>query len=308
MKKYISVDVGGTQIRVGIFGENSIVPLVQKKIPTQGDNQTPIERIVALLKELWPSDGEVNSIAIAAPGYLDPEKGIVLTAPNIPGWKNYPLASLLREHFDVPIYLGNDANLAALGEWKFGAGRGHHDILYMTVSTGIGGGIISGDKLITGVNGMAGEIGHVVSVPDGPMCGCGKRGHLEAVASGTGIARHVREQLANGVASVFPAGSSPSAKEIAQAAKNGDKLSKEAFDLAGFYLGRTVADFLHILNPSILILGGGVSMSGDLIIKPMKESMAQHVIVPEYMDKLEIVQAALGDDAGLLGALALSIK
>jgi glucokinase len=308
MKKYISVDVGGTQIRVAIFGENSIVPLVQKKIPTQGDNQTPIERIIALLKELWPSDGEVNSIAIAAPGYLDPEKGIVLTAPNIPGWKNYPLASLLREHFDVPIYLGNDANLAALGEWKFGAGRGHHDILFMTVSTGIGGGIISGDKLITGVNGMAGEIGHVVSVPDGPICGCGKRGHLEAVASGTGIARHVREQLANGVPSVFPAGSSPSAKEIAQAAKNGDKLSKEAFDLAGFYLGRTVADFLHILNPSILILGGGVSMSGDLIIKPMKESMAKHVIVPEYMDKLEIVQAALGDDAGLLGALALSIK
>jgi glucokinase len=308
MKKYISVDVGGTQIRVAIFGENSIVPLVQKKIPTQGDNQTPIERIIALLKELWPSDGDVNSIAIAAPGYLDPEKGIVLTAPNIPGWKNYPLASLLREHFDVPIYLGNDANLAALGEWKFGAGRGHHDILFMTVSTGIGGGIISGDKLITGVNGMAGEIGHVVSVPDGPICGCGKRGHLEAVASGTGIARFVREQLANGVASVFPAGSSPSAKEIAQAAKNGDKLSKEAFDLAGFYLGRTVADFLHILNPSILILGGGVSMSGDLIIKPIKESMAKHVIVPEYMDKLEIVQAALGDDAGLLGALALSIK
>lgn len=308
MKKFIAVDVGGTQIRVAIFAENSIEPLAQKKIPTQGNNQTPIERIIGLLKELWPSDGEVQSIAIAAPGYLDPEKGIVITAPNIPGWKNYPLAGLLQEQFNVPVYLGNDANLAALGEWKYGAGRGHHNLLYMTVSTGIGGGIICGDQLITGVNGMAGEIGHVVSVPDGPMCGCGKRGHLEAVSSGTGIARYVREKLQEGVPSVFPVGATPSAKEIAQAARNGDKLSNEAFELAGFYLGRTVADFLHILNPSILILGGGVSMSGDLIIKPMKASMEKHVIVPEYMSDLQIVQAALGDDAGLLGALALSQK
>jgi Transcriptional regulator/sugar kinase len=306
MKRYITVDVGGTQIRVAGFAENSTEPLVQKKIKTQGDGQTPVERLTGVLSEIWPTLQDVSSIAIAAPGYLDPKKGIVVTAPNIPGWQNLPLAGILQSKFNVPVYLGNDANLAALGEWKFGAGRGHSNLLYITISTGIGGGIILENQLVNGANGMAGELGHVVAVPDGPMCNCGKRGHIEAVASGTAIARYVKEKIAAGVPSVFAAGATPSAKEIAEAARAGDKLSNEAFELAGFYLGRTFADFLHILNPSILILGGGVSMSGDLIIKPMKASLEQHVISPEYLSNLSIVQAALGDDAGLLGALALS--
>ncbi len=306
MKRYITVDVGGTQIRVAVFPENSIEPLEQKKIKTQGEGKTPVERLIGVLSEVWPADGEVNSIAIAAPGYLDPKRGIVVTAPNIPGWQNLHLAEILNKQFTVPVYLGNDANLAALGEWKYGAGRGHSNLLYITISTGIGGGIILENQLINGATGMAGEVGHVMAVPDGPICGCGKRGHIEAVASGTGIAHYVKEKIDAGVPSAFPAGSTPSAKEIAAAAREGDKLSNEAFELAGFYLGRTFADFLHILNPSILILGGGVSMSGDLIMNPMKASLEKHVISPEYLTNLTIVPAALGDDAGLLGALALS--
>ncbi len=308
MRKFAAVDVGGTQIRVAIFNEDSPKPIFEKKIKTQGDNQTPVERLIALLKEMWPTDGEISSIAIAAPGYLEPEQGIVVTAPNIPGWKNLPLAQILRDEFHVPVYLGNDANLAAMGEWKFGAGKGYKDVLFITISTGIGGGIIMDNHLINGAHGMAGEIGHVVSVPNGPMCGCGKRGHLEAVASGTGIARYVREKLNEGVPSVFPKGASPSSKEIAEAAKNGDQLSIDAFNQAGFYLGQTFADFLHILNPAILILGGGVSRSGDLILKPLMASLEQHVVSPEYLTNLRIVPAALGDDAGLLGAFALSLE
>lgn len=306
MKRYITVDVGGTQIRVAVYSENSIEPLEQKKIKTQGDGKTPVERLIALLEEMWPPDGQVNSIAIAAPGYLEPKKGIVVSAPNIPGWINLPLSDILNKKFNVPVFLGNDANLAALGEWKFGAGRGHSNLLYMTISTGIGGGLIFENQLINGANGLAGEIGHVISVPDGPMCNCGKRGHLEAVSSGTAIARFVKEKIDAGVPSVFAMGSAPTAKEIAAAARNGDKLSIEAYESAGFYLGRTVADFLHTLNPSILIFGGGVSLSGDLIMKPMRASLEKHVVSPEYTKNLMIVQAALGDNAGLLGALALS--
>ncbi|MHC1740028.1 MAG: ROK family protein [Anaerolineaceae bacterium] len=306
MKKYITVDVGGTQIRVAVFSENSIEPLNQKKIKTQGDGQTPVERMSGLLEEMWPTEGEVISIAVAAPGYLEPKKGIVVSAPNIPGWNNLPLCEILSKKFRVPVYLGNDANLAALGEWKFGAGRGHSNLLYLTISTGIGGGIILENQLINGANGMAGELGHVMAVPDGPMCGCGKPGHLEAVASGTAIARYVKEKLSEGIPSVFTTNSSPTAKEIAAAARDGDKLSNEAFQLAGFYLGRTIADFLHTLNPSILIFGGGVSLSGNLILDPMKASLEKHVISPEYINNLTIVTAALGDDAGLLGALALA--
>jgi glucokinase len=308
MKNFIVVDIGGTQIRAAVFPEGSTEFSSQKKIPTQAPGQSPMERMVDLLKEIWPKEGNVLSIAIAAPGYLDPDEGVVISAPNIPGWKNLPICDLLREEFKVPIYLGNDANLAALGEWKFGAGKGHKDLLYLTISTGIGGGIIIGNKLVTGVHGMAGELGHVVADPDGPMCNCGKRGHIEAIASGTAIARFVKEKLTEGVPSVFPPTASPTSKEIAQAANQGDKLSLEAFQNAGFYLGQTIAGWLHTLNPSILILGGGVSRSGDLLLKPMIASLAEHIISPKYIDDLKIVTAALGDDAGLLGALALSLE
>jgi glucokinase len=308
MKKYIAIDIGGTQIRVAVFPENSVDFEKQKKIPTQGDGKTPIDRLLGLLEEIWPSEGDVQSISMAAPGYLDPEAGIVITAPNIPGWKNLPVSSLIQERFTVPVYLGNDANLAALGEWKFGAGKGHSDLLYLTISTGIGGGIISGNRLITGTRGMAGELGHVVAIPDGPMCACGKKGHIEAVSSGTAIARYVKEKIAEGIPSIFPPGSTPSSKEIASAAAHGDELSIQAFRQAGYYLGQAIADWIHILNPSILILGGGVSRSGDLLMKPLIASLKEHIITEEYIKDLKIEFAALGDDAGLLGALALSLE
>jgi glucokinase len=308
MRKYIAVDIGGTQIRAAVYPENSTEALIQKKITTQGDEMSPLDRLIGLLKEIWPAEESVISIALAAPGYLEPELGVVVSAPNIPGWKNLPICKILRDEFKVPVYLGNDANLAALGEWKFGVGKGHSDLLYLTVSTGIGGGIILNNKLVTGAGGMAGELGHVTAVPDGPICGCGKRGHIEAVASGIAIARYVKEKLDAGIPSVFKPGDSPSSKEIAQAANQGDPLSKEAFELAGFFLGRTIADWLHILNPSILILGGGVSRSGDLILKPLVASLEKHIVSPEYISNLLIVPPALGDDAGLLGALALSLE
>ena len=306
MKNFIGVDVGGTQIRAAIFPENDTTPIFQKKIATQGNDQTPLERLISLLDEIWPKANAIAAIAIAAPGYLDSQNGVVISAPNIPGWTNLPLSKTLNERFQVPVYLGNDANLAALGEWKFGIGKGHDNLLYLTISTGIGGGLIINNHLVNGSGGLAAEFGHVVAVPDGPMCNCGKRGHIEAVASGTAIARYVKEKVEQGIPSTFTKGSTPTAKEIAAAAKDGDPLSIEAFELAGYYLGRTIADFLHILNPSMLILGGGVTRSGDLILLPLKKSLQDHIISPEYIKELKIVTASLGDDAGLLGALALA--
>jgi glucokinase len=308
MKKYIAIDIGGTQIRVAVFPENSTEPLLEKKIPTQGDGKTPLERMLDLVAETWPAEGDVQSIALAAPGYLDPEAGIMINAANIPGWKNLPLSKLIRARFDVPVYLGNDANLAALGEWKFGAGKGHSDLLFLTISTGIGGGIICGNKLVTGWRGLAGELGHVVILPNGPLCGCGKHGCIESISSGTGIARYVKEQLDEGVPSVFEPGSTPTSKEIAVAAESGDELSKQAFERAGYYLGIMISNTLHTLNPSILILGGGVSRSGDLLMKPMLASLKDHVVSAEYLKDLKIEYAALGDNAGLLGAYALLLE
>jgi glucokinase len=243
---------------------------------------------------------------MAAPGPTNPFVGVIYTAPNIPGWEKLPLAQIVSERFHVPAALGNDANMAALGEWRYGAGQGHHDLLYMTISTGIGGGVIIGDRLLLGVNGLAAEIGHVTVDPNGPMCSCGHRGHLEALASGTAIANYVNEQLANGVPSSLSEIASPTGRDISMAAEQGDPLAKSALSRAGTYIGKALADYLHIYNPSIIILGGGVSRSGSFVIEPLRAALAENIMSPEYMHGLVVTTAALGDDAGLLGALTLA--
>jgi glucokinase len=191
-----------------------------------------------------------------------------------------------------------------LGEWKYGAGQGHHDLLYITISTGIGGGAICNDTLIEGCRGMATELGHITVLPGGPLCSCGVPGHLEAVASGPAIVKYVNSRIAAGQVSTLRPGSVLSAREVAEAAKKGDKLAREAFTRAGGFIGQAVADFLHIFNPSIVIFGGGVTQSGHLIMDPIQESMQRNIMDRSYLDGLKIVTVKLGDDAGLLGALA----
>lgn len=305
MKKYIAVDIGGTNIRAALYPEDGIDPLQQKRIATQGEGSV-VERMIGLIAELWPAGDAVQAIGAAAPGPLDPKAGIIFTAPNIPGWNNLPLKQILEDRFHVPVGLGNDANLAALGEWKYGAGKGYHNLIYLTISTGIGGGVIVDDRLLLGEKGLAAELGHLTVIPDGPMCNCGHRGHLEAVASGTAIARYVREKLAQGWPSTLQSIESPTAKDVSLAAHNGDELSMHALERAGTLIGQALADYLHIFNAQIFILGGGVTRSGDYLLKPLEKALRYNVISPEYVRDLVITAPALGDDTGLLGALALA--
>lgn len=303
---YIAIDIGGTHIRVAVYPSDGIEPIAFEKIRTTGKKEAPLERLINLIKKLWPENSRVRSMGVAAPGYLNPRTGIVYTAPNVPGWINFPLRQKLGEEFDVPILLGNDANLAALGEWRYGAARGHHHVLYITISTGIGGGVIINDNLLLGVNGLAAELGHLTIDPNGPLCGCGHPGHLEAYASGTAIAAYVKEQISLGQKSSLAKIEKPSAYEISLAAQSGDKLAMDAMARAGHYLGIGLANLLHTFNPSIVVLGGGVSRSGTLLIDGMKTSLNRSIISVEYLRALEIVPAQLGDDAGLIGALALA--
>lgn len=305
MSCFIAVDIGGTHIRAALYPQQGSTPLQQVRIPTVASGQSPLERMVQLIRQIWPQSNDVLSIAIASPGFIDSSAGLVMSAPNIAGWNNLPVSEIVSKQFGVPVFLGNDANLAVMGEYLFGSGRGHQDILYLTISTGIGGGIISNGRLVEGGHGLAGELGHVTIEPDGPICACGKKGHLEALSSGTAISRYLEQQVAAGRFSTFKPGSAPNAKAIADAAREGDSLSIETYERAGFYLGRAVADFLAIFNPSLVILGGGVAQSGDLLFAPMKRSLDQHVVAPEYLQGLTISTASLGDDTGLLGALAL---
>ncbi len=247
MDTYIAVDIGGTQLRAAVYPAGETRPIRQKRIPTQGENETPLERLMGLIADIWPFDAHVNSIAAAAPGPSNPKLGIIYSAPNIPGWEMLPLAQILEERFKVDVLLGNDANMAALGEWRFGAGQGHHNVLYMTISTGIGGGVICDDELLLGANGLAAELGHVTVDPNGPICSCGHPGHLEAFASGTAIARYVTNQLAKGVPSALSDYSHPTGRDISLAAEQGDPLAKAALNRAGMYIGRALGDYLHIL-------------------------------------------------------------
>lgn len=305
---YIGVDIGGTQLRAARYPVEGIEPAVRRSAATQADDgSTSLQRLLDLLESIWPEDGTVRKIGVAVAGPVNPQTGVVYRSPNIPGWECLPLAGHIRDRFGVPVALGNDANLAALGEWKHGAGVGHHNLLYLTISTGIGGGVILDDRLLVGGRGIAAEIGHVTVLPDGPLCGCGQRGHLEAIASGTGIANYVTEQLARGRESSLRQSTEPiTARTIAAAAAAGDALAKEAFDRAGSFLGRAIADFLHLYDPTIIVLGGGVTKAGDLLFKPLRRAMEGSVMSPQYLEGLELTTARLGEQVGLIGALVLA--
>ncbi len=301
MKAIITLDIGGTNIRCALFHIERNEPLFIDKISTVAKEKSPIERIIEIIGKNWPKDCDVAGIAAAAPGSVDVKQNKVILAPNIAGWKNIKLGEILQKQFSVKVLINNDARLATIGEWKRGAGRGHDDLLYFTISTGLGGGVITGGKILQGTVGVATEVGHIVLQDDGPMCGCGKRGHLEAFSSGTGIQNFVREKIKEG----FPTNlkiKNPTTKEIAKAAYAGDQLSRMAFQRAGYYLGIGVANYLHIFNPSCVIFGGGVSQSADLFLEPFRKSLEQHVLNPNYLQNLKITLAELGDNAGLIGA------
>jgi glucokinase len=304
-RNYIVADVGGTHIRTALFKDQSHQPSSIKKILTKGSD-SPLDRLIGLIESIHPKDDELTAIAILAPGPLNPTEGIVYEAPNIPSWCNLPLKKIIQEHFKVPVAIANDAKAAALGEWRYGAGIGHHNLVYITVSTGIGGGVIVDDRLLLGVNGLATELGHVTLIPNGPVCSCGQRGHLEAISSGPAIARWVEQEIKSGMSTSLPSDHALSAKDVATAAHQGDKLALAALARGGTYLGIALANYLHIFNPSIIIIGGGVSQSGKPFFDPLQVAMSEHVMEKKYLENLILTTCTLGDDVGLIGALVLA--
>lgn len=306
MKIDLALDIGGTHMRGAVFSKNKSQPDRQKRIRTYADGENSLGRLINLIKEISPKTSSIHAVGIGIPGVIDPDSGQIETAPNLEDWVGIPITKRIENEIGAPVILGNDANLAALGEWRFGAGKGHQHLVYLTISTGIGGGVICGGRLLQGKHGMAGELGHVTILPDGPVCSCGRRGHLEALASGPAISHYVVEQLTKKRQSSLSG--EPDPKTISQAAKAGDPLANEAFKRAGHYLGLMIANYLMIFNPSVVILGGGVSQTGDLLLDPVRAAVRESVLSEEYLTDLTITQAALGDDAGLYGALVLARK
>jgi glucokinase len=315
---FIGVDVGGTSLRAARFLGHQPIPDAKIKTPTQpgGEREHMLDRLEQAIREVAPPDpASVAGIGIGIPGPVDPHTGVVITITNIPGWKNLPLQQIMQERLGRPVFLGNDANLAALGEWKFGAGRGYRDVLYLTVSTGIGGGIIVGNRLLLGAHGLGGEVGHVKVQPDGPRCGCGQRGCLEALAAGPAITRRAvaRLQAGEGADSVLRAVTGGDLGQlttalIGKAALDGDAFAQALFAEAGAHIGAAIASLMHVFNPAVVILGGGVSFVGDLLFEPVRAAVRVHAMNAMYWRDCPIIPAALGDDAGLVGAGALAME
>lgn len=306
MGTIVAVDIGGTHLRAAAYESDQFKPSAHKRIKTLANEPGVFDRMVKVVEEVWPHHHKVNAIGIASPGPLDPHTGYLLSTPNIKQLDNFPLAPKLSDHFGVPAFLDNDANMACLGEWKYGAGKGHHDVLYLTISTGIGGGVIANDRLLQGYHGLAAELGHSIVDPDGPPCSCGFNGHLESFSSGPAIVKYVLKELESGAMSSLKRDPNLSAKQVADAAVHGDALAISSYHRAGEYLGIAVASFLHAFDPSIIIFGGGVSQVGPLLFDSFHTSLQKHVFHPRYLENLRIEMAALGDDAGLLGARALA--
>jgi glucokinase len=312
MTQYIAVDLGATNIRVAYFPKAEPPPSSQSKMPTLASEgpDAVIERMCQAIEEQLPADRTGLCIGVGAPGPLDPRHGMVLKAVNLPGWEMIPLRSILETRFVCPVHVGNDANVAALGEWRFGAGKGTSDLIYLTISTGIGGGVIIDNKLLVGSWGLGAELGHMTVEPDGPICSCGQHGHLEAVASGPAIASIATARIEAGQISVLKekleSNEKLTAVDVGEAAQAGDQLACQVIEEAGEYIGRHMADLAHAFNPEIFVIGGGVSQLGPLLFKPIERALEAHVMSLAYTMNLQIAPAALGDDAGLIGAMVLA--
>ncbi|MFN0073173.1 MAG: ROK family protein [Chloroflexota bacterium] len=301
----VGIDLGGTKIAAAVVIADGTV-LERTLVPTEAEQGRDhvISRLVDVVQELREdTDRSIAAVGIGAPAPLSPSRGIIWEAPNMPGWEQVPLRDILEGRLGLRVALENDARAAGLAEARLGAGRDVRDMLYVSVGTGIGGALILDGKLHRGATETAGELGHMVMNPDGPICGCGNRGCLEQYAAGPAIERRAGELLRGGAESSL---SSLSREEItgervADAARRGDGVGLRAYREAGAWLGAGIASVVNLVNPSLVILGGGVANTGELLLSPLRASVRQHSLARSY-EGLRIEQAQLGTDAGILGA------
>jgi len=293
---FIGLDFGGTKLAAGVADENGRL-LVQGRRPTNAA-AGPVGA-VATMSDLVASFGvtarEARAVGISFGGPVNPARTDTLLSHHGPGWENYPLVERVAEIWGLPVSMDNDANACALGEVRFGAGRGGRNVLYVTVSTGIGGGVVVDGDLYRGSRGLSGEIGHTIVQPDGPLCACGKRGCLEATSAGPGIARAYAE--ATGV--------EVTAADVFARAASGDSAAQRTLAVAIRYLGIGLSNAINLFDPDLVVVGGGVSRAGGALFGPLR-AVAAEFSAPSPVGAVPIVPAALGDSVGILGAVALA--
>ncbi|MGE5560334.1 MAG: ROK family protein [Chloroflexota bacterium] len=320
---YLGLDIGGTNLVAGAVQraeDGALAPatalLSLEKAPTlaaEGPDAV-IARSAALLRQALAKTGcrpeELVAVGVGMPGPLDVGRGVVVYAPNFPGWQNVPLVARLRAAMGVPVHMENDARMVTYGEFRFGAGRGFQNLIGITLGTGIGSGLIIGGELYVGaLSGTAGEIGHMTIEPDGLRCGCGNQGCLETLAAAPAIVAATHRLLLSGRPSALAERDlgTLTAGDVAAAAAAGDEAAREVFARAGYYLGIAAANLINALNPEAIIFGGGVAQAGELLFEPIRRTVRLRAL-RGIGDRTAILAAELGDPGGVLGAAAWAMR
>jgi len=319
MKKYIGCDLGGTNLRAAIVDVETGQVLHQMSIPTlaREGHAAVVERMADLFLQVIQTSGiskeDIGGIGIGVPGVLDLEKGEVLFLPNLAGtWPHVPLKSTIEKLTAIPTTLLNDARSITNGEWLFGAGSGVDTVAVFAIGTGIGGGLVINKQLQLGIGGTAGELGHITVDFNGPRCGCGNYGCLEAYASGPAITamglKAVTQGLTTSIADLCENDLNRITPElIAHAALDGDAIAKDIYERAGFYIGIAAANISVAVGPRRIIIAGGVSQAGDLLLDPIRRTLRERVTVMP-VDQVEVVQSRLGNNAGVIGVACWAAK
>lgn len=307
----LAVDLGGTNLRCAIVTrEGEIVAEQRARTESERGVNAVIDHIARLIDKVAATSNLAPNtpVGIAAPGPLDPEQGIVRFSPNLEGWINVPLRDELHKRTGRVIHLGNDANAATLGEYYFGAASGTRHLIYIALGTGFGGGVISDGLLIDGIHGLGGELGHICVNMDGPRCTCGASGCVEAYCSGWAIAREGLALVNSGRGQAILAAASHSneidARAVSNAAKAGDQGAQIILERAGLALGTALASFANILNPEMILIGGGLARIGDPLLNPARRSFRSQVL-PAIGNEVTISESVLGTQTGIYGAAAL---
>lgn len=315
-KHVVGIDIGGTKLAtVAADASGNILSKVRR--PTRADKgpeyaiQLLFEMVDETIDRANLKKETISAIGVSCGGPLDTKTGIVYSPPNLPGWDAFPLKARLESEFKIPAIIENDANACALAEYRFGGGRGYDAVLYMTMSTGIGGGIVINGQIYHGANDSAGEVGHQILLPDGPLCGCGKRGCLEALCSGPAIARRAKEAVqkeSNTTILALTDGRIDAVKSehVLAAARQGDALALKLVDETAYYMGWGIANLVNILNPDIVLLGTIAIAAGNLILEPIRKTVSNFAMA-RPAEVVQIMPAQLGESLGDLAAVALVV-
>ena len=310
MRHVLAIDIGGTKLAAGVVREDG-QQLSRGRVPTDVAKgpHAAVERLVALCKDVIAQSG-VTDIALAGIGCggpLDPRTGVTLTPPNLPGWEDFPLVALVEKGLGLKAFLDNDANAAVLGEHRFGAGRGYQHLVYVTISTGVGGGVILDDRLYQGSTGNAAELGHLSMKWDGWECPCGSRGCIEAFCSGTNIARRARETASHRLIELAGSKEAITAEHVVAAVSELDPPAVKIWEETLEVLGAGVASMINAFNPQRVIIGGGVTAAGPILFEPLSRIALGRAMKP-LAKGVDVVPALLGDQVGVMGAAAVALS